>query len=207
MAVEFNEAFLGYGRTVVLSDVSLTVRPGHAVGILGSNGTGKSTVLKATVGLADVLGGEVKVDGAIGYVPQHAETASEFPITAGEVVALGLVHELKPFQRIGASGRQRSLDALAAVGLEARARVRFADLSGGQRQRVLVARAIVSAPPVLVLDEPFNGLDSENRRVLIEVLEEQKRKGVAVLLSTHDLALSDAVCDATLTVANGRISQ
>ncbi|WP_342318310.1 metal ABC transporter ATP-binding protein [Corynebacterium mayonis] len=205
MTVTFDEASLGYGRAVVLEGVTLKVNPGQAIGLLGSNGSGKSTVLKATVGLSDVIAGNVRVGGQVGYVPQQADTTPDFPITAAEVVGLGLVPQLKPFGRIGAAGKRRCLEALELVGLAPRERCRFSDLSGGQRQRVLVARAIVADPPVLVLDEPFNGLDTANRKALIDVLEQQKRNKVAVMLSTHDLELSDAVCDTTFTIAGGRV--
>lgn len=213
MCLEFTSARLGYGREPVLDGVSFTVAAGEAVALLGGNGAGKSTVLKAPVGLSQVLGGTVTTGGSpgtgaaeIGYVPQHADIAPEFPITAQEVVGLGLVPRLKPFRRIGREGWQRCRRALDVVGLEPLARRRFDSLSGGQRQRVLLARAIVSGPQVLLLDEPFNGLDAPSRALLIQLVREFKAKGMAVLLSTHDLELSERACDRALTVSEGKVA-
>lgn len=206
MAVEFAAANLGYGRTTVLRDVTFSVAPGEAVALLGGNGAGKSTVLKAPLGLSDVLSGSVAARGGVGYVPQHVDAAPEFPITAQGVVALGLVPRLRPFRRIGREGRRRSREALAGVDLLERSDVRFQDLSGGQRQRVLLARALVSNPEVLLLDEPFNGLDARSRDKLIELLLTLKSGGMAVLLSTHDTRLSDEVCEHTLVVGEGRVT-
>lgn len=205
MTLAYVDATVGYGRSPVVRGVTFTVGPGEAVALLGGNGAGKSTLLKAALGLSDVLRGEVRVDGEVGYVPQHSDAAPEFPITAEAVVGLGLVPQLSPFQRLGRSGKALCREALAGVGLAERARVRFGDMSGGQRQRVLLARALVASPKAVLLDEPFNGLDAPSRDRLVEIVLELKAQGLAVLLTTHDLRLSEDTCDRTLTVADGGI--
>ncbi|WJY68657.1 metal ABC transporter ATP-binding protein [Corynebacterium auris] len=205
MTLAYVDATVGYGRSPVVRGVTFTVGPGEAVALLGGNGAGKSTLLKAALGLSDVLRGEVRVDGEVGYVPQHSDAAPEFPITAEAVVGLGLVPQLSPFQRLGRSGKALCREALAGVGLAERARVRFGDMSGGQRQRVLLARALVARPKAVLLDEPFNGLDAPSRDRLVEIVLELKAQGLAVLLTTHDLRLSEDTCDRTLTVADGGI--
>lgn len=205
MTLAYVDATVGYGRSPVVRGVTFAVGPGEAVALLGGNGAGKSTLLKAALGLSDVLKGEVRVDGEVGYVPQHSDAAPEFPITAEAVVGLGLVPQLAPFQRLGRTGKALCRQALAGVGLAERARVRFGDMSGGQRQRVLLARALVARPKAVLLDEPFNGLDAPSRDRLVEIVLELKAQGLAVLLTTHDLRLSEDTCDRTLTVADGGI--
>ncbi|WP_301398864.1 metal ABC transporter ATP-binding protein [Corynebacterium capitovis] len=210
--MSFDSAELGYGRQPVLSDVTFDLGPSEAIALVGSNGAGKSTILKAVVGLSEVVGGKVTVCGAapsrrapgsVGYVPQQVEAEPEFPITAVDVVGLGLVAQLRPFQRIGRAGKQRCREALAGVGMLDRAEVRFHDLSGGQRQRVLLARALVANPTVLILDEPFNGLDADSRDRLVSTLLGLKKEGMGIMLSTHDARLADDTCDHTLTVTSG----
>ncbi|SDR74479.1 metal ABC transporter ATP-binding protein [Corynebacterium timonense] len=205
MTLAYVDATVGYGRAPVVRGATFAVSPGEAVGLLGSNGAGKSTLLKAALGLSDVLSGRVRVDGSVGYVPQHSDAAPEFPITAEAVVGLGLVPQLRPFRRIGREGRRLSREALERVGLADRARTRFGDMSGGQRQRVLLARALVARPRALLLDEPFNGLDRASRDRLVETILDLKAQGMAVLLTTHDLRLSEDTCERTLTVVDGGV--
>ncbi|MDU0478790.1 ABC transporter ATP-binding protein [Staphylococcus chromogenes] len=209
-----NAATLGYGTAAVLHDVSFTLSAGTATALLGDNGAGKSTILKAILGLSDVLAGRIEVLGAtprrrprgsVGYVPQHIDAELSFPISAIDVVALGLVPELGWFGRVRRSGYQRCEAALDQVGLLDRAQQRFGELSGGQRQRVMLARALVAEPKVLLLDEPFNGLDRASRAQLLKHIEQLKKQGIALLAATHDLQLSEAVCEQVLHVEDGTV--
>lgn len=208
-------ASLGYGTSAVLHEVSFELSLGTATALIGDNGAGKSTILKAILGLSDVLAGTVEVlggsprrrpKGSVGYVPQHIDADLNFPISALEVVALGLVPELGWFQRLRKPAFVRCEHALAQVGLDAQAGQPFGELSGGQRQRVMLARALVAKPQVLLLDEPFNGLDRSSRHQLLRHIEQLKQQGIAVLASTHDLQLSQAVCETVLTVHDGTVT-
>ncbi|TFD77542.1 metal ABC transporter ATP-binding protein [Cryobacterium psychrophilum] len=179
--------------------------PGEAVALIGPNGSGKSTLLKGVLGLiqrttgtVEVLGTSPAPAGAVGYVPQADQLDPHFPITLAQVVMMGRYRSLGWLRLPGRADRQAVAVALEAVGLSDRAKTRFGELSGGQQQRGLLARAIASGPRLLLLDEPFNGLDQQNRDALIETVRRLKADGVAVLVSTHDLELARAVCESVL---------
>ncbi|WP_246818266.1 metal ABC transporter ATP-binding protein [Corynebacterium sp. HMSC071F07] len=185
--VTLHNATCGYGARDILTDVDLEIRAGEAVALLGSNGAGKSTLLKAITGLA-ALRGMATIDASLGYVPQYQDSDLSFPVTAYKVVEMGLLPSVSWWHRCTSmrSYRDCVLNALRQVGMEHLAETRFGQLSGGQRQRVLIARALVSAPELVLLDEPFNGLDQESRRILIQIIADLKEAGIALLVSTHD---------------------
>ncbi len=203
MAVlNIREANIGYGATTVLWGVTITVEPGTALALIGANGSGKSTLLKGVIGLCDVTGA-LELTGGVGYVPQHQDIDSIFPVSALGVVEMGLYATTMWWRRIDSRKVQA---ALSQVNLEAKAAERFGNLSGGQRQRVLIARALVTQPTLMLLDEPFNGLDTASREVLVRVLTDLKRRGAAIIVSTHDYSLAEQLCEQTVIVANGRIT-
>ena len=173
--VTLHNATCGYGARDILTDVDLEIRAGEAVALLGSNGAGKSTLLKAITGLA-ALRGMATIDASLGYVPQYQDSDLSFPVTAYKVVEMGLLPSVSWWHRCTSmrSYRDCVLNALRQVGMEHLAETRFGQLSGGQRQRVLIARALVSAPELVLLDEPFNGLDQESRRILIQIIADLK---------------------------------
>jgi ABC-type Mn2+/Zn2+ transport system ATPase subunit len=182
---------LGYGSTVVLRDVELAVGTGAYWFLVGPNGSGKTTFVRALFGLVDVLAGRLWVDpegggqARIGFVPQRCVLNPSLPTTVGELVELGLVG-----LRLDARGRAERVDAaLGQVGLAGEARRDHRTLSGGQGQRVLLARALVRRPAVLVLDEPEAGLDLAAEERLLELLDRVNREdGVTLLHVSHDLA-------------------
>jgi manganese/iron transport system ATP-binding protein len=128
-------------------------------------------------------------------VPQAEVLDPEFPVSALQVVLMGRYRSIGWLRRSGRADRAAALDALDRVGLAQRARDRFGVLSGGQRQRVLLARAIAQQAEVLVLDEPFSGLDSTTTDLLLDVLAQLRTQGVAVVMSTHDLSVAHLACD------------
>jgi manganese/iron transport system ATP-binding protein len=128
-------------------------------------------------------------------VPQADTLDPDFPVTVAQVVLMGRYREVGWIRRPGAADRQVAADALAAVGLAERAGERFGTLSGGQRQRVLLARAIAQQPALLLLDEPFNGVDAVSQEALLAALAGLRARGAAVVVSTHDLALAHLACD------------
>lgn len=206
-------AAFAYGQTVALADIDFEVRAGEAIALIGPNGSGKSTLLKGVLGLIPRTAGSVTVlgespapAGAIGYVPQADELDPHFPVTLEQVVMMGRYRSIGWLRLPGRRDKTAVRGALQAVGLAHRAKTRFGDLSGGQQQRGLLARALAAGPRLLLLDEPFNGLDQKNRDALIATLERLKADGVAVLVSTHDLELARAVCDGVLLLGGGQVA-
>ena len=213
LALRVAGASFAYGATPALSDINFEVPAGAAVAMIGPNGSGKSTLLKGILGLivrsqgtVEVLGVSPAPAGAIGYVPQTDEIDPQFPITLEHVVMMGRYRSLGWLRWPGKRDREAVADALEAVGLGHRAKTRFGELSGGQQQRGLLARAIASGPRLLLLDEPFNGLDQQNRDALIETVRRLKHDGVAVLVSTHDIELARAVCDSVLLLNGEQVA-
>ena len=193
---------LGYDATTILENVNLTVAPGAALALIGANGSGKSTLLKGILGMCRATG-VLRCVNNIGYVPQHQDIDPSFPVTAQGVVAMGLSATTPWWRRVDSN---KISSALARVNLEQKATERFGSLSGGQRQRVLIARAVVTNPALMLLDEPFNGLDTTSRDVLVRVLTELKQQGTGVVVSTHDYSLAEQLCEQTAVFADGHVT-
>nr|WP_136193839.1 metal ABC transporter ATP-binding protein [Actinomyces procaprae] len=214
-AIEFADAAFAYGGVPVVTGVTGSVELGRGLALVGPNGSGKTTLLRSLVGMVDIVAGSVRVlgaapgrarPGAIAYVPQSSDLDPTFPVTALSVVLMGTYPELGLLRRPGREQRSRCRQALDAVGLAAAADRRFGTLSGGQQQRVLLARAIASRPEIVLLDEPFNGLDQPNRDALLRILADLKAAGVAVIVSTHDLVLAREVCEQVVLLAGRQIA-
>jgi manganese/iron transport system ATP-binding protein len=202
-AVRFDHASVAYAREPVLSDVDGEVDPGEMVALIGPNGAGKSTLIKAVLGLVPVVAGRITVLGRtpararrdVAYVPQADTLDADFPVSVGQVVLMGRYRAVGWLRRPGPADRRAAFDALRQVGLADLAGARFGLLSGGQRQRVLLARAIAQQPRLLLLDEPFNGVDGISQQALLDALAGLCAGGAAVMVSTHDLALAHLACD------------
>ena len=198
--IELHDASLGYQGRVVLRGVQLALRAGEFLGLVGPNGSGKTTLLRSVLGVIPPLAGTCRVRARLGYVPQRAHLDPVFPLSAGEVVRMGL---LAPHARgLQAEAPAHVREALQACGMLARLETPFRDLSGGQRQRVLVARALVSRPEVLVLDEPTNDLDLRGEHELLEVVRGLHAGGRAVIMVSHQLGVV-ARCAGTLGLIDG----
>jgi len=201
--LEYRQATIAYDRVPVVEEVDGAVAAGSSVALIGPNGAGKSTLIKATLGLVPVVSGSIRVLGRapsaarreVAYVPQADTLDAEFPVSAGQVVLMGRYRRIGWVRGPGRADRAIAAQALAAVGLGDRAAARFGTLSGGQRQRVLLARAIAQEPRLLLLDEPFNGVDATSQELLLAALAELRRGGAAVVMATHDLALAHLACD------------
>ena len=188
--VSFRGVAVGYTRHPVLDDVTFDVTAGDLLGVIGPNGGGKTSVLRTLLGVLEPLGGIVTRREGIrfGYVPQQATLAAAWPLSALEVVGMGLYAQIGLFRRMRAEHRRTAYGALEAVGLGSRAGAPFNDLSGGQKQRVLIARALACEPDVLVLDEPTEGMDLPSTTGILDLVGRlHAEKGVAVLLAGHDL--------------------
>ncbi|PIE68152.1 MAG: ABC transporter [Deltaproteobacteria bacterium] len=192
--VEIKDLDYAYGGENVLEGVNLTVRQKDFMAIIGPNGGGKTTLLKLMLGLLAPKKGMVRVDGkspqtastCIGYVPQNVHTNSSFPITSLDVVQMGKIEPGKRFSRRSPAVRTESLAALERMEMADFADKKIGMLSGGQRQRVFIARALVSRPRLLLLDEPTASIDTKGQAAFYRLLQELNQD-ITVLVVSHDL--------------------
>jgi zinc transport system ATP-binding protein len=182
------------GGPPVLWDVNLEIADGDFASVIGPNGGGKTTLVKLIVGLLTPTEGQIRIFGLppvkarprIGYMPQHAMMDPRFPVRAIDVVLMGRLGSGRRFGGYNRQDRAAAVASLAKVGLEDQGMRPFSDLSGGQRQRVLLARALVTEPDLLLLDEPAAGLDHKVEQDFFELLQELNRQ-LTIVLVTHDL--------------------
>ncbi|MEK3953968.1 zinc transport system ATP-binding protein [Psychrobacillus psychrotolerans] len=199
-----------YEQTKALIDINLTIAEGDFLAIIGPNGSGKSTLLKIILGLLKPTSGEVLLFGKpvnqfkekerIGYVSQKSNSFNTgFPATVTEVVRSGLVKKTGLFHRYPANVNKQVRQALKSVGMDEYSMKNIGDLSGGQQQRVFIARALISNPNVLILDEPTVGVDSKNVKSFYNMLSHLNREhNITIVLVTHDV---DAVSKSISHVA------
>jgi zinc transport system ATP-binding protein len=190
LSVEFN-------NLTVLDNISLDIYQNDFIGIVGPNGAGKSTLIKTLLNLNSYKGeitlwdkplNKFKNWQYIGYVPQSLQQYShQFPATVEEIVSLGLISTLSWPRVLDQKSIKQVHKTLAELEINHLAKVSIHDLSGGQKQRVWLAKALVSQPKVLILDEPTNALDSEIRKVFYQQITNLHKKGVAIILVTHDM--------------------
>ncbi|TMU85560.1 metal ABC transporter ATP-binding protein [Bacillus sp. BHET2] len=188
-----------YEREKVLEEINLSIPRGAFLGIVGPNGSGKSTLLKLVLGLLRVKQGSIELFGVpqhkfkqwdrIGFVSQKANSFNTgFPATVYEVVASGLAKKAGLFKRISSKYKKDVHGAIDSVGMSQFAKRNIGELSGGQQQRVFIARALVSHPDILILDEPTVGVDSQNVQNFYDMLETlNKDLGITLVLVTHDI--------------------
>jgi len=177
----------GYGGPLALEDVVFTVGRGERIGVLGPNGGGKSTLFRVLLGELSPLRGTVEVRGRTGTVPQTERSRLDYPVSALDVALMGTLSRLAWWRRPGRGERRRALEALAVAGLAPLAGHSYGELSGGQRQRVLIARALVQDAQVLLLDEPFAGVDEPSTERLMSLIDRLAAAGRSVMIATHDV--------------------
>ena len=196
---------LGYAGEAVVRGLAGDFAPGAETAVVGPNGSGKSTLIKALAGLVRPMAGRIILSGArrrdIAYLAQGGGVDRDFPITVEDLVALGFERRLGLFGGVGAAERERLAAALAAVDLTGLERHTIAALSGGQFQRALFARVMVQDAPVILLDEPFTGLDARTTAALGEIVRRWAGEGRTVLAALHDLDIARTHCGQALVLA------
>ncbi len=192
--VEIRNVWFGYHERKVLQDVSLDIRQGDFIAMIGPNGGGKTTLLKLMLGLLRPDSGSIRIMGRpahkvshhIGYVSQDVHINRSFPITAIDVVLMGMLEPKKRWVRNSAQDRREALKVLERMEVAAYASGKIDELSGGQRQRVFIARALVTKPKVLLLDEPTASIDARGQAEFYQMLK-ALNKDITILVVSHDL--------------------
>lgn len=195
-ALQVTDLTVSYHGKLALKGITLAVEKGVLVGIIGPNGAGKSTFLKAVLDLIPRESGQITLSGKpfreqrekTAYVPQRNQLDWDFPIDVFGTVLLGTYPGLKPFRKPGRAERERAAVALEKVGMADFSGRQIGELSGGQQQRVFLARALVQQPDILLLDEPFVGIDASSEGNIMSILRELRDEGKTVLVVHHDLS-------------------
>ena len=192
--VEIRDVSFSYNGQVVLEDVNLEVRPNDFIALIGPNGGGKTTLLKLMLGLLQPVKGSIQVFGKpaqkmsrkIGYVPQDVHINPGFPITAEDVVLMGTLDSKRSWAKHTSKNRRKALEALEYMELADVASSKMTELSGGQRQRALIARALVTEPELLLLDEPTANIDTKGQADFYRLLQAVNDE-ITVLVVSHDM--------------------
>jgi ABC-type Mn2+/Zn2+ transport system ATPase subunit len=188
----------GYNGERVLDDLSLQVVHGGQVAVVGPNGAGKTTLFKVLVGLLPMRSGQILIHGqplgthtdCVAYVPQRSEVDWRFPLTVSDVVMMGRYNRQGWLRRPDQGDRAAVKRALEQMGIADQSHRAIGDLSGGQQQRVFLARALAQEPHILLMDEPFTGVDAATQETTLALLNLLKAQQVTVLVSTHDLRMA-----------------
>ena len=193
--VELSNVTCGYDGESVLADVNLNINRGDFVGLLGPSGSGKTTLLRAILGAVDIYHGNVKIEGRaiskgrpeIGYVPQLENIDWNFPITVEQVVMMGRTPNKWWIPWHPKEDRKLGNEMMERLGIADLAKRHIREISGGQQQRAFLARALVSSPKLLLLDEPTSGVDIKTRDEVMHLLDELNHQDVTVIMTTHEI--------------------
>jgi len=207
-AIEVKNLTVSFGPRPALLDVSTTIEQGLLVGVIGPNGAGKSTLIKAILGFLKPDFGSVKIlgspadraRGSVAYVPQRGAVDWDYPITVGEVAMMGRYGHVPWWRDPGPQDRARVDQALEMVRMSEFRERQIGQLSGGQQQRVFMARALAQGADVLLLDEPFSGVDAATERAILDVLNRAKAAGRTLVVVHHDLATAAEYFDRLLLI-------
>lgn len=204
-AIKVSHATVRYGDVLALDDVSVSIAPGRVTGLIGMNGSGKSTLFKTILGLVHPASGSVTIDGdapraarkagRFGYVPQSEDVDWTFPVSVRDVVMMGRYGRQGTMRRARQADRDAVAEALERVELTDLADRQIGQLSGGQRKRAFVARGIAQGAGILLLDEPFAGVDKRSEATIVRLLRELAASGSTILVSTHDLHALPSLAD------------
>ena len=205
-AISVRNLTVSYGPVPALLDISVDIEPSQLVGVIGPNGSGKSTFIKSILGFIKPDHGTVaffgdedtNASGRIAYVPQRGSVDWDYPITVREVAAMGRYSKRRWWQNLRRQDYRMADEALEKVRMSDFAKRQIGQLSGGQQQRVFMARALAQDADVLLLDEPFAGVDAATERAILNVLTETREQGKTVVVVHHDLATAAEYFDRLL---------
>jgi ABC-type Mn2+/Zn2+ transport system ATPase subunit len=204
--LEVQNVSIGYGDKIVLRDLTFNVPHGARLAVVGPNGAGKSTLFKALVGLLPLQSGQIFIHGlplgdhkdCVAYIPQREEVDWRFPVTVSDVVAMGR-YDRQGWLRGASQDDRRVIErSLEQMGIADLSMHSIRDLSGGQQQRVFLARALAQEPHVLLMDEPFSGVDVTTQETTLKLLDDLRAAEVTTMISTHDMNLAASKFDLML---------
>ena len=197
---------MDFGRTTVIRDLSFDIRRGETFGFLGSNGSGKTTTIRALLGIYQPTAGRLLIDGRP-FRPENGDRLGYLPEERGLYKKESVIDIMEYFGKLKGLGREAarrwSRDYLGRVGLADKERSRLDKLSGGQQQKVQLGVTIMNDPELLILDEPTKGFDPVNRRLLMDIIEDQKRAGATVMMVTHQMEEVERLCDRVILLKDG----
>ena len=206
--IEVDHLTVSYHAKPALLDVTISIERDQLVGVIGPNGAGKSTFIKAILGFIKPDVGSVKINGQsaqkakgeVAYVPQRGAVDWDFPITVEEVALMGRYQRIPWYTSPSGTDRQAALEALEMVRMQDFAERQIGELSGGQQQRVFLARALAQGRDILLLDEPFAGVDAATERAILDVLERAKQAGKTLVVVHHDLSTAAEYFDRLILI-------
>ena len=204
--IAINDFTMKFGNKTVIDDLSFEVKKGETFGFLGSNGSGKTTTMRALLGIYQPTEGELLINGKaftpedgaeLGYLPEERGLYKKESV----IDVMTYFGQLKGLSRTNA--REWSLEYLEKVQLGDKAKTKIDKLSGGQQQKVQLGVTIMNDPSILILDEPTKGFDPVNRRLLLNIVDEQKKKGATIVYISHDMTEVERLCDRVILLKNG----
>ena len=206
--LEVENASIGYGEKIIMRDLSFQVPHGARVAVVGPNGAGKSTLFKALVGILPLKSGRILIHGeslgthkdCVAYVPQHEDVDWRFPVTVSDVVMMGRFGQIGCWSQPSKTDKQIVRKSIEQMGITDLAELSIGQLSGGQQQRAFLARALAQEPHILLMDEPFTGVDATTQEVTFGLLDHLREKVVTAIISTHDLNLAASRFDLVLLI-------
>jgi manganese/iron transport system ATP-binding protein/manganese/zinc/iron transport system ATP- binding protein len=206
--IEVDHLTVSYQARPALLDVSVRIEGDQLVGVIGPNGAGKSTFIKAILGFVKPDIGSVRINGRdaraakgeVAYVPQRGTVDWDFPITVEEVAVMGRYQQIPWYRSPTTADRETAREALAMVRMEDLGHRQIGELSGGQQQRVFMARALAQGSDILLLDEPFAGVDAATERAILDVLERAKQAGKTLVVVHHDLSTAAEYFDKLILI-------
>lgn len=206
--LEVQAVSLAYNGSIVLENLSFNAMHGERIAVVGPNGAGKSTLFKAMAGLIPIKNGQILIHGkplglhqdCVAYIPQREEVDWRFPVTVEDVVMMGRFGHVGWFKPAGKLDREVVQASMEQLGIRDLAKRPISDLSGGQQQRVFLARAMAQEPHILIMDEPFTGIDITTQEILFQLLDGLREQHVTVIVSTHDLNMAAQRFDRILLI-------
>jgi len=214
--VELENVTFGYGAMPILEHVSMHLHPGQFAALVGPSGAGKTTLLKLVLGILTPNRGQIRIDGkarngytsaAISYVPQLESVDWNFPVTVEQVVLMGLTRSSGIWPWPSRDDAERLAAILDQLEIRHLAKRHIRDLSGGQQQRAFLARALITQPDLVVLDEPTAGIDVRTAENILHMLGHLSQNGITILLTTHDLNAAAAHVPWVICLRNGIVAQ